>query len=142
MRAFRQIGRKPKWRLPRALILGILLASLLVAPHVGCDQLATGLDASAGASGLDDVGFDDLPPEAQTTLHLIDSGGPFPYDKDGSVFHNYEGLLPAEADGYYREYTVETPGASNRGARRIVAGADGERYYTDNHYESFRLIVE
>jgi len=142
MRAFRQLGRKSKWRLPRALILGILLASLLVAPHVGCDQLATDLDASAGASGLDEVGFDDLPPEALVTLDLIDSGGPFPYDRDGSVFHNYEGLLPAQADGYYREYTVETPGASNRGARRIVAGADGERYYTDDHYESFGLIVE
>lgn len=83
-----------------------------------------------------------LPREARTTLRLIEEGGPFPYDKDGSVFQNREGLLPSERRGYYREYTVITPGEDDRGARRIVAGEEGELYYTDDHYDSFQRIVE
>ncbi len=71
------------------------------------------------------------------TLALIDAGGPFPYRKDGSRFGNREGRLPAGPPGYYREYTVETPGSPDRGARRIVAGHDGDRWYTDDHYGSF-----
>ena len=71
------------------------------------------------------------------TLALIESGGPYPYDKDGSVFGNREGLLPKKPRGYYREYTVPTPGASNRGARRVVQGREGETYYTRDHYRSF-----
>ena len=73
-------------------------------------------------------------------LALVASGGPFPYDRDGAVFRNREGILPDEPRGYYREYTVATPGSDDRGARRIVAGARGERYYTDDHYSSFRRI--
>lgn len=83
-----------------------------------------------------------MPPEARTTLQLIDSGGPFPYSKDGAVFHNYEGVLPEKRDGYYHEYTVVTPGSSDRGARRVVTGSNGERYYSDDHYSTFKLIVE
>ena len=124
----------------RALALGVLFIALFVVPQLGCTNLNTETDSAA--SNLDEVNVDDLPAEARTTLALIDSDGPFPYDKDGSVFHNYEGLLPSAADGYYREYTVVTPGAPDRGARRIVTGGDGERYYTADHYESFRLIVE
>jgi len=120
-----------------ALSLGILL---LAAPYLGCDGLFSCLEEPT--ANLEEISVGELPPEALDTLDLIDSGGPFPYDKDGSVFHNYEGLLPAEADGYYREYTVDTPGASDRGARRIVTGGEGERYYTDDHYASFRLIVD
>lgn len=90
----------------------------------------------------DIINIDDLPPEAIDTLELIEKGGPFPYSKDGTVFYNYEGLLPPKTNGYYREYTVITPGESDRGARRIVTGADGERYYTDDHYNSFKLIVD
>lgn len=82
-----------------------------------------------------------LPKEAQETIRLIDQGGPFPYDRDGITFGNRERLLPLKSDGYYREYTVITPGSSDRGARRIVAGREGELYYTDDHYESFRRIV-
>lgn len=78
-----------------------------------------------------------LPPEARTTLRLIESGGPFPFSRDGIVFENREGLLPKKERGYYREYTVITPGESDRGARRIVAGRDGQRYYTADHYDSF-----
>lgn len=81
-----------------------------------------------------------LPSEARATLALIAAGGPFPYERDGSVFQNRERILPDEARGYYREYTVVTPGSDDRGARRIVAGAGGERYYTDDHYASFRRI--
>lgn len=84
----------------------------------------------------------DLPPEARTTLRLIDQGGPFPYRRDGVVFGNYERLLPPRPRGYYHEYTVTTPGARNRGARRIIAGDHGERYYTDDHYRTFRRIRE
>jgi len=85
------------------------------------------------------VALADLPPEARETLQLIDRGGPYPYRRDGVVFGNRERRLPLKPHGYYREYTVPTPGARNRGARRIVAG-DPERYYTDDHYRTFRRI--
>ena len=90
---------------------------------------------------LPQIAFADLPPQAQETIRLIDRGGPFPYDRDGITFGNRERLLPIRADGYYREYTVITPGSSDRGARRIVAGRGGELYYTDDHYENFRRVV-
>lgn len=83
-----------------------------------------------------------LPPEARTTLQLIDAGGPFPYRRDGVVFGNYERRLPVRARGYYHEYTVPTPGVKTRGARRIIAGSEGERYYTADHYNSFRRIIQ
>jgi ribonuclease T1 len=73
-------------------------------------------------------------------LGLIDSGGPFPYSQDGGVFGNFERLLPAHQRGWYREYTVPTPGEGDRGARRIIAGQDGTRYYTADHYDSFARI--
>ena len=92
------------------------------------------------------VALADLPPEARTTLAAIRNGGPHPYGKDGSVFANREGLLPRQPRGYYTEYTVPTPGARNRGARRIVAGGDprrsGEYYYTHDHYQTFLRIRE
>lgn len=75
-------------------------------------------------------------------LRLIDAGGPFPYAKDGAVFGNLERLLPAHPRGWYREYTVPTPGAGDRGARRIVAGRDGVRYYTADHYDSFARVED
>jgi ribonuclease T1 len=89
-----------------------------------------------------EIPLDKLPPEARQTVALIKVGGPFPYQRDGSVFHNREGLLPKHSRDYYREYTVKTPGAKDRGARRIVAGQGGEFYYTDDHYRSFRRIIE
>ena len=88
-----------------------------------------------------------LPPEARTTHRLILAGGPFPYRKDGTVFGNRERLLPRADRGFYREYTVRTPGSPDRGARRIVCG--GERptapeacFYTADHYASFKLIAQ
>jgi guanyl-specific ribonuclease Sa len=81
-----------------------------------------------------------LPPEAHDTLALIAAGGPFPHRQDGSTFGNRERLLPARERGWYREYTVRTPGSRDRGARRIVTGGDppSEYWYTDDHYRSFR----
>ncbi|MSQ71584.1 MAG: ribonuclease N [Betaproteobacteria bacterium] len=81
-----------------------------------------------------------LPREAREVLSLIRAGGPFPYRQDGSVFGNREKQLPTKQRGYYLEYTVRTPGSRDRGARRIVAGRDGEFYYSDDHYQSFRRI--
>ena len=83
-----------------------------------------------------------LPPEAVATLEALESGGPFPYDRDGSTFQNRERRLPERPVGYYREYTVETPGSPDRGARRIVSGGDPPEvyYYTDDHYRSFRRV--
>ena len=86
-----------------------------------------------------------LPPQGRATYALIYRGGPFRHDKDGSVFGNRERLLPAHTRGYYREYTVGTPGARNRGARRIVCGGKPSTpsvcYYTADHYNSFRDIT-
>ena len=101
----------------------------------------TFLPPSAPASAAE-IAVAALPPEARETLALIRRGGPFPYAQDGSEFGNRERLLPPKERGYYREYTVKTPGARDRGARRIIAGAARELYYTDDHYRSFRRIRE
>lgn len=92
-------------------------------------------------SGLPWIAATDLPREAQRTLELIDRGGPFPYDKDGVTFGNFEGVLPQQRRGYYQEYTVDTPGVNHRGARRIVTGDNNRiQYWTDDHYETFKRI--
>jgi ribonuclease T1 len=88
------------------------------------------------------VAIAELPPEARRTLEIIKHGGPFRYKNDGSIFGNRERRLPQRSHGYYREYTVPTPGARDRGARRIVAGRHAEYYYTDDHYDTFRRIRE
>ncbi|MFZ6798522.1 ribonuclease domain-containing protein [Undibacterium sp. Di24W] len=109
-------------------------------------SLYLGICFSALAGDVGQINVRDLPPEAKQTLRLIQQGGPFPYDKDGSVFGNYERQLPKRARGYYREYTVKTPYSRNRGARRIIAGGErlsySEFYYTDDHYASFKRIKE
>ena len=88
----------------------------------------------------------ELPPQGRTTYRLIRQGGPFPYDKDGTVFGNRERLLPAYKRGYYREFTVKTPGSRSRGARRIVCAVPEATptrcFYTADHYASFREIVD
>lgn len=93
-----------------------------------------------------EITVEQLPPQGQATYQLIFQGGPFPYDKDGSVFGNRERLLPAQRRGYYREYTVPTPRAKDRGARRIVCGGlpptqPQACYYTRDHYNSFQKIT-
>ena len=132
-------------------LLPLLVVGLMAVMLAGCTWLA----AAAPTSGVTErptialpAGFDggsvaveDLPPEAIDTLGHIADGGPFPYDQDGVVFLNRERLLPDQARGYYHEYTVETPGSPDRGARRIVTGDAGERYYTDDHYETFAFVV-
>jgi ribonuclease T1 len=98
--------------------------------------------AVANPSRLPTIKESQLPREGRATLALIRRGGPFPYERDGVTFGNFERILPRKSGGYYREYTVPTPGESDRGARRIVAGQAGEKYYTADHYESFKFIAE
>jgi len=100
------------------------------------------LCCSLALAFLADTKVGALPAEARQTLALVKAGGPFPYPQDGKTFQNREKRLPQREPGYYREYTVKTPGAHDRGARRIVAGRGGEYYYTDDHYRSFRRIIE
>jgi ribonuclease T1 len=99
-----------------------------------------GRSGDADPTDLPRVALSSLPAEAVHTLALIRAGGPFPYDRDGIVFENRERLLPDEPSGYYHEYTVPTPGAEDRGARRIIAGSHGELYWTPDHYQSFERI--
>jgi ribonuclease T1 len=113
-----------------------LLGLLLLVPTAR----ALGEAPTKGAAA--EIAIADLPGEARRTLELIRKGGPFPYDRDGIEFRNFEKRLPLKPRGYYREYTVRTPGTKSRGARRIVAGKGGELYYTDDHYDSFRRIRE
>ena len=100
---------------------------------------------SGSTSSLGSIPLQALPAQGQETYQLIHRGGPFPYEKDGSVFGNRERRLPGQKRGYYREYTVRTPGERDRGARRIVCGGPATRpdacYYTADHYDSFRRIV-
>lgn len=116
------------------------------APQAPAWQASVPADTAPAASEVATIAWQQLPPEAHTTYGLIRQGGPFPYDKDGSTFFNRERLLPAQPRGYYREYTVRTPGVSHRGARRIVCGGRQPRepeacYYTADHYNSFALII-
>lgn len=94
------------------------------------------------SQAVDTIPAAELPYEAQRTLTLIKTGGPFPYARDGIVFGNYERRLPQRPRGYYAEYTVKTPGRRDRGPRRIIAGEQREYYYTDDHYRTFRRIRE
>ncbi|MGJ3192568.1 ribonuclease [Paenarthrobacter nitroguajacolicus] len=96
----------------------------------------------ANPSALPTINASQLPKEGRQTLALIAKGGPYPYDRDGVNFGNFEGLLPKKSGGFYKEYTVPTPGESDRGARRIIVGKDAAKYYTPDHYESFKFIVE
>jgi ribonuclease T1 len=125
----------------------VALVALLVALAVGYGAKALddsgsgspGPSSAAAASGA--VPLTSLPVQAAATVRLIARGGPFPYPRnDGVVFHNDEHRLPNEPDGYYHEYTVPTPGSSDRGARRIITGQHGEYWYTGDHYESFRRV--
>ncbi len=147
-------------RRSRARIVAIVMAGVLILSLVGGLLTSTSTTGGGGAdttletsppvdappptqaSDLPAVTVDELPPEAIDTLQLVVEGGPYPFDRDGVTFQNREGLLPPAPAGYYREYTVVTPGESDRGARRLVVGGDLEvGYYTDDHYESFRELV-
>lgn len=123
----------------RFLVVGFSLAL-----HLACTPMAHAARASIEGDHVR-VALTDLPLEGQRTYALILQGGPFPYDKDGVVFGNRERRLPPHPRGYYREYTVRTPGLKSRGARRIACGGAPKApevcYYSDDHYASFRRIV-
>lgn len=124
-----------------------LTSALFAAAIAGAPQVqARGPWDGTGRGSEQTVHVAELPRQGRETYELIRQGGPFPYDKDGTVFGNRERLLPTEKRGYYREYTVKTPGSRDRGARRIVCGGPARTphacYYTADHYASFRKIVE
>ena len=118
------------------LLAGLVSASVVLAPTLMARTLACPVGQSIAAKALPKQGTD--------TLALIASGGPFASDRDGISFSNRERILPKAPRGYYREYTVRTPGVKNRGARRIVCGGEQRSpeacYYSDDHYQSFKCI--
>lgn len=126
-----------------ALTSCLLAVGLIASPQA---QAWFWQDRAPAASAATTIRVVELPRQGQVTYERIHQGGPFPYDKDGTVFFNRERLLPPERRGYYREYTVKTPGSRDRGARRIVCGGPRTTphacYYTADHYASFRKIVE
>ena len=132
----------------RRLLLAALAA--LVVLLTGCggqsgtatvESTAASQAASQGVSGLPTVALTELPAEAQQTYELVMEGGPFPYRQDDQVFGNREGVLPPEEYGWYREYTIPTPGSPDRGAQRFVVGDDDVFFYTDDHYDSFSEVI-
>ncbi|HMN93036.1 MAG TPA: ribonuclease domain-containing protein [Hydrogenophaga sp.] len=136
-----------RWKQPRAVIAGVLAAGLLATLGTLAVQARTTSTPVLPGSAIASVPLSGLPVQGREVMAQIREGGPFRYEKDGTVFGNRERLLPLEKRGYYREYTVPTPGLRHRGARRIVCGGQQPRapdacYYTEDHYSSFRLIVE
>ena len=136
-------GQPPAWQPFKKLGLAIVLATVT---GLGVPVLARETTRETPPTPAV-VALESLPREAQVTERLIRSGGPFPFAKDGTVFGNRERLLPNARRGYYREYTVRTPGVRHRGARRIVCGGEQVTvpdacYYTEDHYTSFRRIVK
>lgn len=122
--------RRSAWGLLVLAVVAIFIVGFLQQPRDTDDPADPAVTSEA------------LPPEVAETVRLIESNGPFPYSRDGAVFMNREGLLPRHERGYWREYTVPTPGESDRGARRIVSGRGGELYYTADHYGSFVRLKE
>jgi ribonuclease T1 len=122
----------------KLVLTGFLLAAML-------GVASTGARTVWDSPELGTVALNALPVQGQDTRRLVYQGGPFPFDKDGVVFANRERLLPPHRRGYYREYTVRTPGSRDRGARRIICGGPATQpddcYYTADHYASFRKIV-
>ena len=119
-------------------LMWIVLAAMLWLPHVSQGAQP----AQGGQESLSVIAFAELPVEARDTLRAIKQGGPFAYPRDGVVFNNFERVLPKRPRGYYHEYTVITPGANDRGVRRIISGETGEYYYTADHYQTFKRIRE
>lgn len=128
------------------LVLGGWLVKDLSSGGSAKPATTTSVSASTGkvpgaSSGLPVKPLSSLPKEAAATWKLIQQGGPYPYpNNDGVVFHNNGNVLPRNKDGYYHEYTVDTPGAKNRATRRLITGSQRELYYTDDHYDSFVVV--
>jgi ribonuclease T1 len=133
-------------RLRNGVLIGALTFCGLSGSVPGAFARDYAVPASSDAQVQSTISAAQLPREAVNTLNLIAAGGPYLYEKDGIVFGNHERLLPPHRRGYYHEYTVPTPRAHNRGARRIVCGGPLKRtdncYYSDDHYTSFNRIVE
>ena len=123
-------------------VMWMVLAVMLWLPAGAQAQAHTHHAAQSAHADLAIISVAELPPQARDTLRAIKNGGPFAYPRDGVVFGNYERALPKRPRGYYHEYTVKTPGARNRGARRIISGEPGEYYYTADHYKIFKRIRE
>ncbi|MCB5180080.1 ribonuclease domain-containing protein [Streptomyces antimicrobicus] len=143
---YRSVPRALLRALGAVFLCAVFLATAACGSGAGGGRQAVVPSAPAGtapdwARGMVTVRAADLPPQARDTLALIDRGGPYPYRQDGTVFGNFEKALPRQKRGYYREFTVPTPGSRDRGARRIVTGEGGESYYTDDHYKSFKAVV-
>ncbi|NUR25071.1 MAG: ribonuclease N [Catenulispora sp.] len=116
---------------------------MAIAGLAGCGSSSTSKTStlSSPTKAASTIAESALPAEARAVIRRIDAGGPFQHRQDGVTFQNRERLLPKQPSGYYREYTVDTPGAEDRGARRLVAGRQGELYYTPDHYRSFLRVV-
>jgi ribonuclease T1 len=127
-----------RWEFTKLVLTGVVAFMALAQAPVAAKQTPPADKAAT-------VAMSELPPQGVQTYERILQGGPFPYDKDGTVFGNRERILPAQKRGYYREYTVKTPGSRDRGARRIVCGGQPKApdacFYTADHYSSFRKIV-
>ena len=150
------LSAPPRRAQPLATLLALVIA-LSLGLVVGCGSSsgagssgagsATAGSASPGSTpairpaGMAVVAEANLPAEARDVIKRIGEGGGFRYRQDGVTFQNREGRLPSELSGYYREYTVATPGAADRGARRLILGRQGELYYTPDHYRSFIWVV-
>jgi ribonuclease T1 len=117
-----------------------LRSLVLVAALATAGLLALAVHSAVAPPATGTICHARLPSQADDTLALIARGGPFPYPQDGEVFQNREGALPSEPNGSYHEYTVETPGSSTRGARRIITARSGADYYTSDHYATFNAI--
>lgn len=128
------------------LVLITLLAGLFgLAGPTAVSAQPTHRVSAVAVQALPTVALSSLPSQATDTVRLVQKGGPFPYPQDGTVFQNREGLLPAQSSSYYHEYTVKTPGSSDRGARRIITGggsltSPAHWYYTGDHYASFSQV--
>jgi ribonuclease T1 len=131
------LGAVQRW--PAHALFCALLTVALLGEH---GNVAARTIGERTQHGIATVSVAALPPTARDTLRSVRAGGPFPYAKDGAVFGNRERALPPMPRGYYREFTVPTPGSRDRGPRRIVVGRGGESYYTDDHYRSFKRILE
>lgn len=144
------MGLQPvRARTRRISLVNGLAALAVLAVSIGTIAVQARTPSSSVLPGaaVASVAYTGLPPQGQEVMELVRQGGPFRYEKDGTVFGNRERQLPSQRRGYYREYTVPTPGLSHRGARRIVCGGKQPRapdacYYTEDHYSSFRLIVQ
>jgi ribonuclease T1 len=136
-----------RFALRSLLLIGVVLVALPFAAAVSGSASWSPLPIAQARESRDIgvISVAELPREAREVLRRIEQGGPFAYEKDGTVFGNYERQLPSKPRGYYREYTVPTPGAHDRGARRIVCGGARTHpevcYYTHDHYASFRRIT-